>query len=168
MMTEWGGTCVDPTQRAECVFVADLADAHLQSYTEWDGCFPNNANFCTDEYISLFSRTFARATAGLCLVGPHVCSVVYLPHKQMLGVVANMTYHDSSKAFELCYTPTTSVLPTEIYANFALHYSTRPPRVRVPSGYTYRFLGFLWTNCCFKCINQKWFTLFCVVCEGTQ
>jgi len=119
MMTEWGGTCVDPSQRAECVFVADLADAHLQSYTEWDGCFPNNLNLCSAEYISLFSRSFARTTAG---------------------VVVNMTYHDFSKAFEVCYTPTTSALPTEIYANFALHYSARTPHVTVPPGYTYKLL----------------------------
>lgn len=104
MLTEWGQGC-DPTygNSAECDPVMNLADEYLVSWIDWYWTGPlMNGWQATDESIAIYSRTFAKSVAGK-------------PTK--------MQYDSKTLLFLLCYDIDSSITaPTEIYANFDIHY----------------------------------------------
>eukprot|EP01065_Artemidia_motanka_P031517 TRINITY_DN378_c0_g1_i1.p1 TRINITY_DN378_c0_g1~~TRINITY_DN378_c0_g1_i1.p1 ORF type:complete len:496 (+),score=181.11 TRINITY_DN378_c0_g1_i1:63-1490(+) len=92
MLTEFGGC--DGNDLPECTTVMDLADKHLQSWTEYDG-FGQGGAFPRPAYIDTLARTYARAIAGEPI---------------------SMKYDAASASFELCFTIAASIAaPTEIF-----------------------------------------------------
>lgn len=87
----------------ECNAVMGFADDRLMSWIDWywQGEMMNTWA-PSEEGIATYSRTYAQAVAGT-------------PTK--------MHFDSNSKDFELCYNVNPSITqPTEIYANFAVHY----------------------------------------------
>ena len=111
MMTEWGGDDCggsDARKQAECIFVQDLADRHLQSWALWgmfdDQDFADGA--LTPQKSDVLSRSYAQAVAGS---------------------VVNMTFDKASRAFQLCYELDASIEePTVIYIAAAIFYKDNP------------------------------------------
>lgn len=104
MLTEWGQGC-SPTNGMtdECNAIMDMADERLVSWIDWYWIGEVMSWTQSDEAISTYSRTFAQAVAGI-------------PTK--------MHYDSRSKDFELCYKVNPSISqPTEIFANFNVHYT---------------------------------------------
>ena len=103
MLTEWGQGC-DPASGLvdECNAIMNLADTYLTSWVSWY-FFPNvNVWYVPPQSIDVFSRTYA---------------------KRIAGVPSLMKFNATNLQFDLCYSINPSVTePTEIYANFALHY----------------------------------------------
>lgn len=98
MLTEWGG-CNDDNLD-ECTSVADIADANLESWTEYDA-FGQTGNHLQDATLDRLTRTYAQAIAGE-------------PSK--------MFYDNSTKRFELCWDLDASIqAPTEVFVP-ARHY----------------------------------------------
>jgi endoglycosylceramidase len=103
MLTEWGQGCSPSTgMTAECDAVMDMADASLVSWIDWYWTGEVMSWTPSEAAIATYSRTFAQAVAG---------------------VPTKMKYDSNTKDFELCYKVNTAIAqPTEIYANFDVHY----------------------------------------------
>jgi endoglycosylceramidase len=104
MLTEWGQGCDPDTGLIEeCNAIFDLADEHFMSWASWYYFDSQEIGNVSDKTIEVYSRTYAQRIAGI-------------PTK--------MKYDYESHDFDLCFNvnPTISE-PTEIYANFALHYA---------------------------------------------
>lgn len=87
----------------ECNAIMDMADERLVSWIDWywQGELMNSWA-PSEEGIATYSRTYAQSVAGF-------------PTK--------MHFDANTKDFELCYNVNPSITqPTEIYANFAVHY----------------------------------------------
>jgi len=102
MMTE--GMSCDDSNQGECIFVQNLADSHLISWTDY-GHSQTDVSDLSDIQKNTWARTYGRAIAGT-------------PTKMKFDIEAD------SKDFELCWTiDATITAETEVFASSIHHYT---------------------------------------------